>query len=70
VISPANSLAETEEGMKSVDTKRRQISRMAFISGVDTAILLYTALIYRLSKCVSNGLIDTWSRTKPNEVGR
>lgn len=53
IISPANSLAKTEEGlMKSVDTKRRQISRMAFISGVDTANLLFFALIYRPSKCV------------------
>jgi hypothetical protein len=37
--SPDNSLAKMEEGMKRVDAKKREIiSRMDFISGVDSAI--------------------------------
>jgi hypothetical protein len=40
VSSPDNSLAKIEEGRKSVDVKRREIiiSRVDFISGVDSAI--------------------------------
>jgi hypothetical protein len=76
VISPANSLAETEEGMKRVDTKSRQISRMAFILDVDTACepSLPGLLLFIDHQSVCTCLMDWWihgvRRTKPNEVGR
>ena len=52
VFSPAISLAAFEEGMKNVESKRKQTTRMAFISRFDTwyAKFLYPNHIYRPSK--------------------
>ena len=36
VFSPAKSLAAFEEGMKNVESKRKQTTRMAFILRFDT----------------------------------
>ena len=36
MFSPASSRAAFEEGMKNVESKRKQTTRMAFISRVDS----------------------------------